>query len=132
VSVFVDTSALYALLATSDRFHRRARQTWTRLLDGEDDLVTTNYVLVETLSLAQGRLGMEAVRALEEDVVPALRIRWVDGETHALAVAALLAAGRRRLSLVDCASFAAMQESGIRRAFAFDRHFREQGVELVG
>jgi predicted nucleic acid-binding protein len=41
-------------------------------------------------------------------------------------VAALLAARRRKLSLVDCASFTVMRQAGARLAFAFDRHFTEE------
>ena len=39
----------------------------------------------------------------------------------------LLDAGRRKLSLVDCLSFAVMREMGIREVFVFDQHFAEQG-----
>ena len=131
MSVFVDTSALFAVLDSRDEFHARALEAWRRLLEKEDDLLTTNYVLVEAFALAQGRLGKAAARALAEDVAPALRVRWIDAGIHGKAVAAMLAAGRRGLSLVDCASFAAMQESGVRRAFAYDRRFKERGFELV-
>jgi predicted nucleic acid-binding protein len=48
-----------------------------------------------------------------------------------LAVAGLLAAGRRQLSLVDCASFAVLRAEGQREAFAFDRHFQEEGFRLL-
>ena len=41
-----------------------------------------------------------------------------------------MAAGRRDLSLVDCASFEVMRRSGIRTAFAFDPHFGEFGYEI--
>ena len=56
---------------------------------------------------------------------------WVDQPTHEAGVAAVLAAGRRKLSLVDCVSFEIMRRGGIRRAFSFDPHFREAGFELV-
>jgi predicted nucleic acid-binding protein len=41
------------------------------------------------------------------------------------------AANRRSLSLVDCVSFVVMRQLAIRDAFAFDRHFEEQGFTLV-
>jgi predicted nucleic acid-binding protein len=129
VSVFVDTSALLAVLDGDDESHARADVAWRKLLASEEPLATTNYVLVETFALLQSRLGLDAVRALEQDVVPALRVIWVQPELHAAAATALLTAGRRRLSLVDCVSFEAMRRAGIRRAFVFDRHFAEQGFD---
>ncbi len=47
-------------------------------------------------------------------------------------MAALLAADSRRKSLTDWSSFEIMRERGIVRAFAFDKHFREQGFQLLG
>jgi predicted nucleic acid-binding protein len=40
---------------------------------------------------------------------------------------AALAAGRKKLILVDCVSFQTMRQHGVRIAFCFDAHFREQG-----
>ncbi|MCU0846245.1 MAG: VapC toxin family PIN domain ribonuclease, partial [Spirochaetes bacterium] len=73
----------------------------------------------------------EAVALLESDILPVFDIRWVDEVSHRTAMAMLLDAGRRRLSLVDCASFECMRRSGIQTAFTFDPHFREQGFEIV-
>jgi predicted nucleic acid-binding protein len=127
LTVFVDTSAFLAVLDQDDESHAAADAAWRKLLASDEHLATTNYVLVETLALAQSRLGVSAVRALQEDVVPALQVIWVEPELHGAAVAALLTAGRRRLSLVDCVSFEAMRRGAIARALTFDRHFAEQG-----
>lgn len=74
MSVFIDTSAFLAVLDADDRFHQQARGIWERLLTGAEDLLCTNYVLVKTVALAQRRLGLEAVRALEEDVLPLIKV----------------------------------------------------------
>jgi predicted nucleic acid-binding protein len=126
---FVDTSALYALLDRDDDNHQSARKTWTALLDSRAVLVTSNYALVETCALVQHRLGLAAIRALQDSIFPLLATEWVTKSQHDSAVASLLAAGRKKLSLVDCVSFGIMREAGIRKAFAFDRHFAEQGFE---
>lgn len=131
MSVFVDTSAFLAVLDRQDRGHARARATWERLIDAAERLVTTSDVLVETYALAQSRLGLEAVRAFTEDVVPLLRVYWVTEAEHRAAVAALLAANRRQLSLVDCTSFVVMRQLHLRSAFAFDTDFAAQGFETV-
>ena len=131
MSVFVDTSAVLAFLDAGDPFHARAREAWDRLLQEDEQLVTSSYALVETYALVQSRLGMGAVQTVAEDIAPLLRVRWLDEGVHAVALASMLAAARRKLSLVDCASFAVMHELGLRRAFAFGKQFTERGFELV-
>lgn len=127
---FADTSGLYALLDRDDQNHTVAKRCWLRLMDREEPLLTTNYVLVETCALAQRRLGIEAVRVIEGDLSPVLRVEWIGQDTHSLATNALLTARRKTLSLVDCVSFIAMRRTGLQTAFAFDRHFREEGFEF--
>lgn len=128
MSCFVDTSALYAVLDRDDANHTEAKAEWCRLIEGDADLVTTNYVLVETVALVQHRLGMDAVQTLYEDIGPLLRVEWVDESLHAAGMDGVLDARRRRLSFVDCVSFSVMRRLGIREAFAFDRHYDEQGL----
>ncbi len=130
-AMFVDTSAFLALLDADDEHHSKVKQAWADLLQSEILLITSNYVLVETFALVQHRLGVEAVRVFQEDIVPLLDIRWLDAASHAAAISALLAAGRKKLSLVDCSSFDVMRRGGLKRAFTLDRHFREQGFEAL-
>lgn len=131
MSVFVDTSALYAVLDASDAAHARAAESWVRLLESKRELVTSNYVTVEMTALVQHRLGMSALRTVIGDVFGLVRIEWVSRDDHERAIAALLAASRRKLSLVDCVSFELMRRTGIYEAFALDRHFRDAGFDLV-
>jgi uncharacterized protein len=123
---FVDTSAIYAILDRNDANHDAARTCWFALLDSNDPLFTTNYIVVESFALARSRLGLDAVRSIQEELLPVMEIVWVDEPTHSLAMAAHLAAQRRKLSLVDCVSFAVMRLRGSRVAFAFDQHFVEE------
>ena len=131
MSTFVDTSVLLALLGVDDPHHEDAKVTWHGLIDQDETLVTTNYVLLETLALAQQRFGLRAVRTIQDDYAPILNIEWLDRDSHARAVATLLTANRRNLSPVDCASFETMRRLGISTAFAIDRHFREQGFRVL-
>ena len=131
MSVFVDTSALFAILDADDQNHEQAKQAWVSLITQGTDLVCTSYILVEAFALVQRRLGMEAVRVLQEDMAPMLRVEWVDEITHAAGVAVLLTADRRQLSLVDCVSFNVMRRQSLKLAFTFDGHFAEQGFEQV-
>lgn len=128
---FIDTSAFYALLDRDDRNHPKGKKAWMEILGEPPILVTSNYVLVETFALLQSRLGLEAVRRFQEDVVPVVRVEFVTPEIHRAGTAALLSAGRRGLSLVDCVSFEVMRDLGIKVAFTFDSHFIEQGLDVI-
>ena len=90
-----------------------------------------NYVVLETTTLVQRRLGPAATRALHDSLLAPLRLVWVEEELHRAAVTALLAAVRRRISLVDWVSFELMRRAGVDTAFAFDRDFATQGFETV-
>ena len=131
-ALFVDTSALYALLDARDRYHRAAARVWRELLEDESlVLLTSNYVVLETVALVQHRLGLEAVRVLQDDVLPVLTVIWVDKHLHESALTALLAAGKRHRSLVDWTSFELMRRHGLDVVFTFDRDFNEQGFRRI-
>jgi uncharacterized protein len=131
VIAYVDTSAFWAILDRQDQHHAEAQERWAHLLENAATLVCTNYVLLETTTLLQSRTGMAVVRDFTQDLAPLLTVEWVTSEIHQAGVGALLGAARRHLSLTDCVSFEVMRRLGIRHAFAFDRHFREQGFEDV-
>jgi predicted nucleic acid-binding protein len=132
MSVFVDTSALLAVLDRDDERHAAAKQAWEGLRDRAEVPVCHNYILVEASAVLGRRFGLDALRVFGLDIVPVLKVIWVTRDIHEAAVGAQLAAGRRGLSLVDCASFEVMRRSGLRMAFAYDPHFREFGYDLVG
>lgn len=129
--IFVDTSAFVAVLNANDQNHPTAKSAWIKLLESESNLVSSNYVIIETYALLQNRFGMDAIRIFQNDVLPVVDIIWVDESLHNQAVSAMLTANRRQLSLVDCTSFAAMRKYELDTAFTFDQHFVEQGFQVV-
>ena len=131
MNVFIDTTGYFSLLDRDERNHQAARQIWQRLLDNDDVLITSNYVLVEMTALAQNRLGMAASADFNNTFVPLAKMVWIDAEIHLASVTALLTANRRQLSLVDCVSFEVCRRLNIHNVFAFDQHFEEQGFSLL-
>lgn len=131
MNIFVDTSALYALLDRDDDYHPRAKKAWNDLLDQGGALLTSNYIVVESTALVQSRLGIEAVKALHENILPLFAVELINAEIHRISVAALLTASKRKLSLVDCSSFEIMRSLNIGVVFTFDPHFREQGFTCI-
>jgi len=131
MNVFIDTSAIIAVLDAEEPNHILADRIWQMLLDGDDQILTTNYVLSESSALIQRRLGMAAIGELFLRMAPVFQPIWLDAEMHRQGVQALLAANRRSLSLVDCTSFIAMRQLHITHAFAFDQHFEQQGFTCL-
>lgn len=124
--IFVDTSAWFELWSVSDPnhsaaidFHRR-RRTW---------LVTTDFIIDETLTLPKARGLAEKARRICH---PVFGGNYADVE-HITDGDLLAAADMfcrysdKDWSFTDCTSFVVIRRLGIRRAFAFDQHFRQFG-----
>ena len=129
--VFVDTSAFYALMDRSDSNYELAARLLQYLFEKNFSLTTSNYVVGETLTLLQSRLGFEAANLFYQDVLSIADVLWIDSPLHNLAYALWLSLGRKNISFVDCISFIAMRQHGIETVFAFDSHFQEQGFRFI-
>ena len=130
--VFLDTSAILALMNPKDEMHPPAQRAFAALGAERTILATTSLVLVETYALLGRRFGLAAVRAFRGDLAPLAEVTWVDEPTFEGGLDLLLARKTRHLSLVDAVSFLVMRQQGLERAFAFDPHFEEEGFALVG
>jgi predicted nucleic acid-binding protein len=128
---FADTSALFALLARDDRMHRRARKNFLHFQRHKAELATSSYILVETMALLQHRIGVGPVHDFHARIYPLLDVVWVEESWHAKAYQRLASMNQRSLSFVDCLSFEIMEVRDIRIAFAFDRHFEENGFIIA-
>jgi len=130
VSLFVDTSAFYALLDRDDRFHEDAKTVWLDELEEETSLLTHNYIVLETHALLQSRIGLDAARVFEDDLLAPVRVLWVDEPLHIQATEAHLSADKRQISLVDRISLLLMRKRGLSTAFCFDEDFSKHGFDV--
>ncbi|MFN2400254.1 MAG: type II toxin-antitoxin system VapC family toxin [Gemmatimonadaceae bacterium] len=131
MSLFVDTSALYALLVRSEVDHRAVTEAFRVAAERGRRLLTTNYILLETAALLQHRIGLEPVRDLDGRVSPLLEVIWVGSELHRRAVERLFRMNRRHLSLVDAVSFTAMEMEGVTDVLALDADFESEGFHPI-
>lgn len=128
--IFADTSAFYALVDKSDQFHETATESLTKILQNEIPLFTSNYIIVETISLLQRRIGMDAVKVFINQIIPTLKVEWINFRIHQKTMSKFLRINRRKLSFVDCSSFVIMEENHVEQAFANDKHFEDNGFRL--
>jgi uncharacterized protein len=131
MNIFVDTSGLLAVVHDGDVHHQKAAAFWKRVLETDDDVITTNYILLEAIALIQNRHGLEKVRTLYSEIVPALSINWITEKEHESALSFTFSSNRRSLSFVDCSSFETMRRLRIETVFTFDEHFKEQGFQVI-
>ncbi len=127
--IFLDTSAIYAWADTADPNHRTAVRRLQAILESGEDLLTHNYVLVESIALLQARLGLAAASKLAKDSTTFV-IEWVDGDLHASGIRELERSKKRHVSLVDHISFLVMRRRHVATAFAFDPDFTSAEFQL--
>jgi predicted nucleic acid-binding protein len=128
--VFVDTSAVFALLDKGDANHQAARDTLAALKRQRSEPLLTNLVVAESHALVLTRLGADTARRwLTGNVWPVER---TSSDDEARAVAIILRYRDKTFTYTDAASFAVMERLGVKTAFAFDPHFRQYGFQVVG
>lgn len=124
MTIFVDTGGFYALADRDDRNHAAALNVF-EARGTAGDVVTSDYVFVESWCLIRARLGRGAAMkfwdAMQSDVV---RTFGVTSEDLAKARTIASAWPDQDFSLIDCTSFALMERQRIEEALAFDAHFR--------
>jgi predicted nucleic acid-binding protein len=128
-AVFVDTGAWVALRYGRDQHHARARALMRRLRTDGLGLVTTEWVMAESVTLLKARGAVDHALALGE-AIQGGRLGYVvesTAERRRHAWDLFVRYRERRVGWVDCASFAVMEELGLDRFLGFDEDFVRAG-----
>ena len=133
--IFVDTGAWIALTDKSDRYHQDARAIYERLKLQRRRLVTTDYILDETVTRLRYDSGHSAaVRFLDRvgasERTGVLRLISIAPAIFQSAVTLFRQYDTALVSLTDCISFVVCEQYQITEAFAFDQHFLMRSVVL--
>jgi predicted nucleic acid-binding protein len=131
--VFADTSALYALVNRRDFGHDAAKEAVGRLVRAGRKIVITDYVLAETLNLANARGGsLVASRVLDlVEQSAGIRMEWIGVERFGVATTFFRKHADHGYSFTDCTSFTVMKQEKLTEALTTDRHFREAGFKVL-
>lgn len=128
--IFIDTGAFLALEDESDQYHDEAIGFRDQVLrKGGYDLITTSYILDETLTLIRFRLNIRASIDFSQKIRKSkvINIIRVSREIEERALDIFEKYDDKYFSFTDCVSFAVMQEMKVKEAFAFDEHFNQMG-----
>lgn len=127
--LFVDTAGWVACADAADPAHKKAAAARDRWLRQGGRLVTTDYVVDETLTFLRLRLGLNAAETWWQQVEGSSLLNW-ELVTPARADKARGLFFRFRdkdFSFTDCTSFVVMRELKLTNALTTDRHFAQAG-----
>ena len=128
-NVFVDTAGFLALWDASDEHHVRALGLQSELARQKRGLVTTDYVVDETVTLLLVRHSHAAASDFLGTINATqwLQLEWTDSERFHAAAAFFVRHEDKDYSFTDCVSFSVMRDLGIKDGFTTDHHFRQAG-----
>lgn len=131
--VFVDTSALMAIVSRNDALYLKASDWYRRLVESKVVLVTSDWVLAEFLGSASRaevrRSSATLVHRFQASnrtlVLEASREFWM--RTFEFYVQH----HDKQWSFVDCSSMLICRDRSITRVFTHDRDFEQFGLECL-
>ncbi|MEK7577739.1 MAG: PIN domain-containing protein [Patescibacteria group bacterium] len=124
-AIYLDTSFFKALLDSKDDFHNQAKIQWDLFRQQDTELVTTNYIIDESLTLIRFRCGFPVAKKLRDllyenaEYIKIIRV-MVDDDAGAWEWFEM---DWSKLSFTDCVSFAVMKRLGLTDVATFDEHF---------
>ena len=117
----------------ADPAHSGCTAARDAILEAGRTLVTTDFVVDETLTLIRFRLGLAAANAWWQQIDGSARLRWerVDNERFERARNLFFQYRDKDLSFTDCTSIAVMRELRLTVVITTDRHFRQVGFDML-
>lgn len=129
-SIFVDTSAWYALVDRKDPDHSAAADF---IRANTFPLLTTNFIFDETVTLLRKRLGWKVAGEFGQKLKNSafVSIASIKGEDEDRAWEVFLRYKDKDFSYTDCTSFSFMYRLQTDTAFSFDAHFKAMRFSMV-
>ena len=133
MKVFVDTSALVALENRRDAVHAQAVRAYRKMLKASNELLTSDYVFDETITLLKRRAGATIAAEWGRRLLSSrlFEVVFVDRAALDAGLQIFEQTADQPFSFTDCTSFALMRARDVGTAFAFDRDFTRFGFELL-
>jgi uncharacterized protein len=127
--LFVDTAGWIACTDAADLAHEHALTARDSWLDEGGVLVTTDYIVDETLTLLRFRGGISVAERWWRDVDSSPRLRWeyISPDRSEKARGMFFRYTDKEFSFTDCTSFVVMRELKLKEALTTDHHFTQAG-----
>ena len=132
-AVFVDTGGWVACADRADPAHSACTGARDTTLEAGRTLITTDFVVEETLTLIRFRLGLAAANVWWRQIDGSARLRWerIENERFERARNLFFEYRDKNLSFTDCTSIALMRELKLTTVITTDRHFQQVGFDVL-
>lgn len=129
----MDTAGWVACADRSDPAHGKCVACRDAQLRAGAVLLTTDYLVDETLTLLRLRLGLGAAEEWWQRVSDSRRVvtAEVDRDLREDALRWFFRYEDKEFSFTDCTSFALMKREKLREALTTDRHFKQAGFQVL-
>lgn len=133
--IFVDTGAWFAIMNKKSRYHQKLTSIYKKLLEQNNNLITSNFVIGETFTLMRYKLHEKSNIPFKflNHIKKTQRIRKVliNDKIEEKAIRILNKYRDRKFSYVDATSFAQMREMEIQYSLTVDKHFNTAGFVVI-
>jgi predicted nucleic acid-binding protein len=125
-NVFFDTSAIYAYINAKDPDHRKVKSF---INDFRGQLIITNYIFDEIVTLVTNRIGHETAVMVGNTLLnsPQIDRIWITQDYEKEAWKLFCGRNDKEYSFTDCITFIVMRQRNIKKCLAFDEHFKQEG-----
>jgi len=129
-SVFVDTSAWYALIDAKDPYHSSVLEN---LQCNQHNLLTSNYIVDETITLLRYRVGWKYAQQFGEQIFSGQLAQhvYLTESDERLAWDIFERYRDKMFSFTDCTSFALMKRLQLSTAITLDSDFKIFGFHCL-
>ena len=132
-AIFVDTLYWVALANPKDQWHFKAKEVRKKIASLE--MVTTEAVLIEFLNYFSSfqPLMRQAVAGIIHDILddPNIEVIRITGELFLSGLRLYEQRLDKAYSMVDCLSMVVMKNKGLTEVLTHDRHFTQEGFQIL-
>ncbi len=134
-NILVDADGFVAIVKEDDANHQKARQHYARIDTLPVNLITTNYVIAEAITVISQRVSHEVavdfIGTVTADPSPITILDIDNTFVQQKAIPLFKGQKSKNVSFVDCINMAVLKEYDCLCIFSFDAAYKTNGFTLV-
>jgi len=129
--IFIDSSAFYLIINKSERLHKIAKKTFNKIILDNDILVTSDYIIDETLTLVSRKWGKYYAIEFWDSIKNSdiLKVMKLSERQFYKTIDLFRKYKDHNFSFTDYSCFIIMNDLKINKVFTFDKHFLNFGID---